>query len=971
MNTKTGFLRKGRKVCPVQHGASGTTFTVVNECAFTVWPGISGTPGFNSTGFELMQNSSRSFQVTDSWDGYIWGRTNCTFNQFGQGSCVIGDCGSNEIECFGRESTSSVTNIYFSLNEVTGETSYSLIYDVNWELYGDYNEFWMTVETIGGSGDCQIIGCLQWWCSKPNMNDSWCQGADYTITFCPLPDTLSIIKLGSERKSIKYLMSPYGDFTLSFFGANNSYLGIWYTYDYQSTKVWVANPNTPITSTSGAHALSIEPSTGNLIITVEGQTVMNITDVKVGPYTDVSAKLQDTGNFQLINNFDEKVLWQSFDHPVNVLLPDSLIYDVNWELYGDYNEFWMTVETIGGSGDCQIIGCLQWWCSKPNMNDSWCQGADYTITFCPLPDTLSIIKLGSERKSIKYLMSPYGDFTLSFFGANNSYLGIWYTYDYQSTKVWVANPNTPITSTSGAHALSIEPSTGNLIITVEGQTVMNITDVKVGPYTDVSAKLQDTGNFQLINNFDEKVLWQSFDHPVNVLLPGMKLGYDKATGRNLTLTSWLTNEIPHSGAFTLSWEATDEASQRLMIRRRGQPYWTSGNLVNQTFPYLVTTNTAYDRYAYNLTYVYNKEEQYFTYTITIPSIPGNESYNVYDVLTIWILKPEGQITDRTPEFCFGYDSGDGCVKESSLPPCRTKNDKFNKLHGEFAPEMARNDTDENSSLSISDCFSKCWNNCSCVGFESNTNDGTGCVLWTGNLSFVVSPHQNSTSKYVISTQHLPSPSTAEDERRKRDAKFLELTASESFKDVHQLESIGGNGQNLLLFSFASIMTATCDFSVEKKLGQGGFGPVYMGILSDGREIAVKRLSRASGQGLVEFKNELILIAKLQHTNLVRAWELWQQGNALDLEDPSVGSTSDIQQVLRTVHVALLCVQENAMDRPTTSDMISMLLNDTISLPAPNKPAFFLGRAESRSSSNETQPSDCSVNNMTISVAEGR
>ncbi|XVF87664.1 hypothetical protein PTKIN_Ptkin18bG0138600 [Pterospermum kingtungense] len=66
-----------------------------------------------------------------------------------------------------------------------------------------------------------------------------------------------------------------------------------------------------------------------------------------------------------------------------------------------------------------------------------------------------------------------------------------------------------------------------------------------------------------------------------------------------------------------------------------------------------------------------------------------------------------------------------------------------------------------------------------------------------------------------------------------------------------------------------LLAATNHFSDENKLGQGGFGPVYKGKLPDDKEIAVKRLSRTSGQGLVEFKNEVMLIAKLQHRNLVR------------------------------------------------------------------------------------------------------
>ncbi|KAI9385173.1 hypothetical protein POPTR_011G030012v4 [Populus trichocarpa] len=71
------------------------------------------------------------------------------------------------------------------------------------------------------------------------------------------------------------------------------------------------------------------------------------------------------------------------------------------------------------------------------------------------------------------------------------------------------------------------------------------------------------------------------------------------------------------------------------------------------------------------------------------------------------------------------------------------------------------------------------------------------------------------------------------------------------------------------FKFATIKLATNDFSDDNKLGQGGFGAVYKGILADGQAIAVKRLSSNSGQGAVEFRNEVGLLAKLAHRNLVR------------------------------------------------------------------------------------------------------
>ncbi|KAL7149920.1 hypothetical protein ABFS83_05G073600 [Erythranthe nasuta] len=73
----------------------------------------------------------------------------------------------------------------------------------------------------------------------------------------------------------------------------------------------------------------------------------------------------------------------------------------------------------------------------------------------------------------------------------------------------------------------------------------------------------------------------------------------------------------------------------------------------------------------------------------------------------------------------------------------------------------------------------------------------------------------------------------------------------------------------LQYDLGRIRVATDDFSDANKLGEGGFGIVYKGKLQNGQEIAVKRLSRNSGQGDLEFKNEVLLVAKLQHINLVR------------------------------------------------------------------------------------------------------
>ncbi|CAN6914070.1 unnamed protein product [Brassica oleracea] len=82
----------------------------------------------------------------------------------------------------------------------------------------------------------------------------------------------------------------------------------------------------------------------------------------------------------------------------------------------------------------------------------------------------------------------------------------------------------------------------------------------------------------------------------------------------------------------------------------------------------------------------------------------------------------------------------------------------------------------------------------------------------------------------------------------------------------------------LQFDYEAIEAATSNFHNTNKLGHGGFGEVYKGTFPNGTEIAVKRLSKTSGQGEREFKNEVLLVAKLQHRNLVRLLGFCVQGD---------------------------------------------------------------------------------------------
>ncbi|XP_027927403.1 probable leucine-rich repeat receptor-like serine/threonine-protein kinase At3g14840 isoform X1 [Vigna unguiculata] len=85
-----------------------------------------------------------------------------------------------------------------------------------------------------------------------------------------------------------------------------------------------------------------------------------------------------------------------------------------------------------------------------------------------------------------------------------------------------------------------------------------------------------------------------------------------------------------------------------------------------------------------------------------------------------------------------------------------------------------------------------------------------------------------------------------------------------------------------LFSLRQIKAATKNFDINFKIGEGGFGPVYKGVLSDGTIIAVKQLSSKSRQGNREFINEIGMISALKHPSLVKLYGCCMEGDQLML-----------------------------------------------------------------------------------------
>ncbi|GLU23491.1 hypothetical protein SLE2022_394910 [Rubroshorea leprosula] len=529
----------------------------------------------------------------------------------------------------------------------------------------------------------------------------------------------------------------------------------------------------------------------------------------------------------------------------------------------------------------------------------------------------------------KTLISNDRSFELGFFSpgsSGNRYLGIWYKNIPVCTVVWVANRVNPINDSSG---MLIVTATGDLQLLSQNITVVwsaNSTKAAQNPIL----RLLNSGNLVLIdgrNGNSGASLWQSFDYPSDTLLPEMKLGWNLRTGLNRRLSAWKNSDDPSSGDFTCEIEL--QGNPEWVLRKGSKKYFRFGPWNGISFSGVPILSPENQIFSYE--FVSNEEEVYYMFyymfSLKNKSLLSMVVLNQTDYAIqrytwsketrtwkLWLYLPDEYCDkyglcgaygncDSTqlpacqclkgfrPKSPDGWSSGDwshGCVRNKPLN-CQAA-DRFIQFGRLKLPDATHSWV--NKTMSLEECRDKCLQNCSCMAYTSEDirGRGSGCAIWFGDLVDI--------RQFQSGGQDLFIRMSASELGSKRNETKLKLalliaiplaallamlilfyyfcqsrgSSEERIKEKKE-NDIKNEGQDedmeLPVFQVATISHATDNFSLSNKLGQGGFGPVYKGKLVDGQEIAVKRLSLSSTQGVNEFKNEVKLIAKLQHRNLVR------------------------------------------------------------------------------------------------------
>ncbi|KAK8602964.1 hypothetical protein V6N13_085166 [Hibiscus sabdariffa] len=526
------------------------------------------------------------------------------------------------------------------------------------------------------------------------------------------------------------------------------------------------------------------------------------------------------------------------------------------------------------------------------------------------------------------MVSAGAIFELGFFSPGSStkrYLGIWYTNSKTSVP-WVANRETPLNDSSGV--LHVTNQGVLVLVDGDGNSVWssNASHLPLSLVGRPVVQLLDSGNLVVIDSGN--FIWQSFDYPCDTFIAGMKIGKDFRTGLDRYLSSWTNPNDPSPGMFTYRFELSGFPEvivrDNSTIRFRSGPYngvRLSGMLEMKENP------------IYTYDFVFNEQDLYLTFTARNSStlLRGVLSSEDGSIIPFTWIDPNRGWIQNLPLYIDNCDryalcGANGICDNNRSPVCsclsgfspnnpkewdavpgsggcrrntqlNCSDDGYITVSNVKVPETKHSWF--NYSINLQECKDMCSSDCGCTAYANLdiTNGGSGCLLWFTDLNDM---------RYITDSGHdiyvkVAASELAENKSTRRIAKannrtriivmtsalsagvliavltvVLCLRWKKKLKGLlaHQPDNFpdyqsSKEDLELPLFDLKAIVSATDNFSFKNILGEGGFGCVYKGVLKDGQEIAVKRLSSSSKQGINEFTNEVKHIAKVQHRNLVR------------------------------------------------------------------------------------------------------
>ncbi|KAJ7948222.1 G-type lectin S-receptor-like serine/threonine-protein kinase [Quillaja saponaria] len=740
-------------------------------------------------------------------------------------------------------------------------------------------------------------------------------------------DTITINNFLSDDKG-DTLVSEGQRFVLGFFTPNGSfdgrrYVGIWYYKSNPQTVVWVANRENPLSDTGGAFAIAED---GNLkVLDANGKSYW-WTSLEQSSSLHKTVKLMDNGNLVLSDeeqvNQTVKILWQSFDNPTDTFLPgmkmDENLVLISWRSNNDPAPGNFTFQQDDGGENKFIIWkrSIRYWKSSLIGNFAGSGQMPSSISFLLSNFTLKISSNNSSpflRSALyintRLIMSYSGQVQYLKLDTERTWSLVWEEprdrcsvynacgnfgscnskYDPMCKCLPGFKPNSLDNWKSGDYSGGCSRKSNVCGESAMSDTFLSSNMMKVGtPDSQFNAKNEMECKIECLNN-------------CHCTAYSYEEGDTARRGNTGNAVCWIWSEDLNN--LQEEYENGQSLHVRVAVSDIESTKRNCGTCGTNLVPYPLSTgpkcgDPMYFNFNCNIsTDQVNFETPEGTYQVT--SI--NPETRTFIIQTRDAVKCEQQrirgkllpLNQSSPFQLTGW--------------CNSNPDFFSfdaPLRGGEEVEIIWEPPLEPLCSSSIECTD--WPNSSC----NATRDGKKRCLCNTNFQwdrFNLNCSQDggygretdAHSRGKISSSHIVAVTlttiifliilsssiiyiyfwrrrlTRIQESRSNIQKSSGINLYDSERHVKDLIESGrfkeedAKGIDIPHFHLESILAATDNFSNANKLGQGGFGPVYKGKFPGEQEIAVKRLSSCSGQGLEEFKNEVVLIAKLQHRNLVR------------------------------------------------------------------------------------------------------